>query len=97
MITLIDAQTQAITSDGQYTYDKQGEFAIIESGLAGSEEINIQYSLDGTNYFDLYQYGYQVKLSATNNAVGVFCPVYIRVVKGVTASPVTVVLQTKIR
>jgi len=96
MKTLIDNTTDAKTSNPHFPYESQGQFAIIQQGLSGNEVVTIEYSLNNTTWSPLYQYGYKVELSATNSAVGVYAPCFLRVVKGITTNPVTVVLQDKI-
>ena len=92
MFKIIDAKTEAVTSTSAYEFQNAPQVALIQQGLSGSEEIVIQYSIDGSVWTDLYQYGRKITLSATNNVLGIYAACLIRAVK-----PVTVAIQARDR
>ena len=96
MKIIVNNLTAPKTSNPFFPPEDQKEFAIFAMGLQLEEKVIVQFSIDGNTWEDLYQFGVQVGLTATNNALGAYCPTFLRVVKPLTANPVTVAISTKV-
>lgn len=96
MIILIDNTTQAVTTKPFFPPEDQEQVGVFATGLSAGESVFIQFSIDGSTWEDLWQNGTRMGITNENNAVGLYAPVRVRFVKGVTSSPVTVAISTKV-
>ena len=87
---LISPATAASNSPGITITSQPVTFAA--SGLAGVEVINIQYSVDGTNWYNHVQDNTTVQLSVSNTLVTVYGPGMFRASKPITSASVGVYL-----
>jgi len=96
MNILINGETGAKTVYPDFSsFEGNEQLAISATGLNGSEAIVLQFSVNGTAWEDLYQYGVRITLTATNNSVGLYAPARIRLVKPTTVNPVYLGIGTK--
>jgi len=77
------------------SFEGNEQVAISATGLSGTEAIVLQFTVNGTSWEDLYQYGVRITLTATNNSVGLYAPARIRLVKPATSNPVYLGIGTK--
>lgn len=95
MNILCTNRTTALTTTAINVPNNCDQIAFFATGLSTGETVTIEFSIDGTTWETLKQYGVTVALTSTNNAVGAFCPARLRLVKPVTANPVTLAFSTK--
>ena len=94
---LITSKTEAVTSaPASWSFEGNLQICIMSEGLSAGESVTVQYSIDGTVWTDLKQYGRTITLTEDNNCIGIYAPAMLRVVKGVTLNPVTIAVNDKI-
>jgi hypothetical protein len=90
---LLENVTVASTSRPIYSSEmRDGNIALAVTGLSVGEEVVVEFSIDSINWNQVYQYGTAIKLTSTNNILGVYAPVNLRVrLTTNPINPVTVV------
>lgn len=94
-LTLIPEQTDAVTTPAaQQVQPIDLPSTIFATNLAGSEEVDILFSVDGGDSFEpLSQDGSALKLTSTSNTFAIVSPMLLGVTKDATASASGVFVQ----
>jgi len=95
-VTLIEPTTSAVTTVVPYAVDQRFlPGSIFAPDLAGSEAVQVLYSIDnGENFVAAQEGGSAVTLTETNNEQIILGPVLLGVTKDATVSAVGVFVMT---
>jgi hypothetical protein len=86
-------QAQTIYPDPSVFWGNN-QISFLAQGLEVGEDVLIEFSIDGSTWTQLYQYGYAVKLNSANNVLGIYAPCRLRIIKPTTVNPVTIAMGT---
>jgi len=95
MNTLINNSTDAETVYPSFSFEANQQVALFATGLSTGEVVTVEFSIDGTTWEQLMQYGVSISLTSESNAIGIYCPARLRIVKPITASGVSVAISTR--
>lgn len=88
---IINAVSSPVTSDRISLYCERLPITFAVVGLTAGEQITVQFEVNDI-WEDLYIAGNKCILTSTNKMTSVFAPLSLRLVKPLTANPVSVTM-----